>query len=436
MKPSKVVMIVGIVVLSAVVILCGMLYNSGQNSIDSLVTDYHNNTQAFDRTQVSTIVEQLPSKNEEDGDAGFNYNEYDPTQITSWIDACKVAHHLMYHAGLWYSTSDEATINGMLVEQDCSGYIGVAMYLFGKQGDMSAVTTNSIQGIVGLTNVGEPGLSDLQQGDILVYSNHIEVFDRVDGKDAVVYSWGSSQSAEGAYLEGVNDHTASDCSASVTTRSSAFQSEKPTVYRFEGSTQPEPPPEPTPPPTKPEKPPIVGIPPATGTKELNFPLLVNQHDSAFNGVNLGTSSKSVTKVGCFASSIQMCANYLSSTSAWSSSQVASNFKLDYFTKGGGVNSSAYMSALTGGKYGMTGANSNPSIETVQGYIDAGIPVIMHFTAITEPYYTSGSGTHFVVIYGYNDSDFLVHDPSNFKLKQIKKSDACTKSSIEFRFITK
>ena len=56
-------------------------------------------------------------------------------------------------------------------------------------------------------------------------------------------------------------------------------------------------------------------------------------------------------------------------------------------------SSAYMSALTGGKYGMTGANSNPSVETVQGYIDDGIPVIMHFTAITEPYYTSGSGTH-------------------------------------------
>lgn len=266
MRPQRVVAIVGALVLIAVLIICGLMYTSDQNEIDDLVSRHNRTSQNFDRTSVVTIIEQLEPPKE---DVEFEFNEilFETSDITSLLDACIKAHHLLYHAGYIYSTTDTGNINGFTVQLDCSGYVGIALYLYGLQTDMSSVTESRLQNNDNLENLGTLDSYMYEEGDILVYDNHIEVFVQKDASSGIdVYQWGSSKTAEGLYNEGVGDHSVDACTANVMTTSGSFASgKKPTVYRIKQNTQttpppaPEPQPSPEPQPTPSPEPP--GIPP-------------------------------------------------------------------------------------------------------------------------------------------------------------------------------
>ncbi|MCM1215026.1 MAG: C39 family peptidase [Lachnospiraceae bacterium] len=440
MKPSKVVIIVGCVVLICVLLICGLMYTTDQNEADDLLARYNKNTQHFDRTEVTTIIEEIRRDKNKDLE-DFNYTPIDTSAVTSWLEACELAHHVMWHAGMTYSTTASGTINGMFVQSDCAGYLGVAMYLYGLQGDMSAVTPVSLKNNSNLDYLGQISLSEYEPGDILVYPNHTEVYVKQinqNGYNVGVYSWGNSTTAEGLYQTDNSGHNASDCTVNILTGSGAYKgNNSPDVYRLKSGVTVSPPAPPAPQPTTdPNAPGIPTIPtpqPSTpGTKMLNLPRTVLQ--GQYSSITLGTSNATVSSVGCFASSMQMIANYLvSPNSAWSEDQVKRNFKLDCFTSGGSAYGPKYMQALTNGKYSITGDTTVHDITQVTTSIDQGRPVVLHFSGQHPPYYASSSNTHFVVVEGYDDTNLYIADPAN-KLTAIPK-DYCTKASnLSFRFI--
>lgn len=443
MRPSKVVAIVGCVVLICVLLICGLLYTTDANETDNLMSRYNKNTQRFDKTSVVTVVEEIRRTEDESIDGSESY--LDVGEIHSWLDACIAAHHLMFHSGLTYSVTGSGFIDGMSVGCDCNGYIGVAMYLYGLQSDMSTVTLVGLDSSNYFDSMGKLPLTDLQAGDILVYPGHIEVFvqsNPTSGYLVGVYNWGSHATAEGLYGSDGN-HEVKDCVQNVMTGSDTYQANQdPNVYRLNsGGQQAFNPPAQQPPAPQPPNPPgIPSQPPASsGEKKLNLPKVIDQKAAEFKDVNLGTSSKKVGNVGCFASSLQMAANYLvSPNSPWDNNTIINHFKMDMFTSGGGLQSrGGYLQALTGGKYTIGTDESLISAKRIEESIDKGLPVILHFDGFADPYYTSanGSGTHFVLVYGYNDNDILIQDPMKGRLTSMPKSAVSSSSSIKFAFIS-
>lgn len=433
MRPRRVVVTVGLIVLVAVILICGLMYTSDSNTYESLVSDFGQNTQGFDRTSVSTVVEQLNIPKEED-DYGI-WVHIDTSGITSWLDACVLAHHTMYHAGLTYQASTTVTVNGMVTESDCNGFLGIAMYLYGLQGSMASATKNLLDVNSSLTNMGVLSQADYQSGDILLYNNHIEVYVEDTASGIAVYQWGSSGTAEQLYSEGIGEHAPADCLISIKTSSGAFSMNQPTVYRLNSGAvvNPPTPPQPQPPDPSQNLPGVPTQPPSpAGAKTLNMPVLIKQGSSDYSGLKLGNSSATVASSGCFASSIQMIANYLTSpNTAWSKQQIINNFKLDYFTNSGGLNTAtSYMSKLTNGQYGVSG-DYVPALADIDKSIDNGKPVIMHFTGATQPYY-GGSG-HFLVINGYDTDTYYLMDPGA-GLQSIPRSAVSSMSTIKVRYV--
>lgn len=432
MRPRRIVVTVGLIVLIAVILICGLMYTSDSNTYESLVSDFRQNTQGFDRTSVSTIVEQLNPPKEED-DYGI-WVHIDTSNVTSWLDACLLAHHTMYHAGLTYQASTQVTLNGMITEADCNGFLGIAMYLYGLQGSMSSATKNSLDTNSSLIDMGTLSQADYQSGDILLYANHVEVYVEDIASGIAVYQWGSSGTAEGLYSEGIGEHAPADCTTSIKTSSGAFSAGQPTVYRLNSSVgNPPNPPQPQPPDPSQNLPGVPTQPPSpTGAKTLNMPVLIKQGSSDYSGLKLGNSSASVASSGCFASSIQMIANYLMSpNTAWSKQQIINNFKLDYFTSSGGLNTAtSYMSKLTNGQYGVSG-DCVPVLADIDKSIDNGKPVIMHFTGATQPYY--GGRGHFLVIKGYDADNYYLMDPGS-GLQSIPRSAVSSMSTIKVRYV--
>lgn len=432
MKPRKVVIAIGLLVLVTVLLICGLMYTSDSNTYDSIIGDFRRNTQSFEKTSVSTIVEQIDPQRDVPPVDG-NWTNIDTSQVSTWLDACELAHHSMFHAGIVYQASGDITLNGFFTEADCTGYIGVALYLYGLQQTMSAVSESSLDANSSITNMGVIPKSDYQSGDILVYNDHVEVYVSDSGNGIAVYQWGNSSTAEGLYIESVGEHSPKDCTADIKTTSSSYGTKNnPVVYRLSNTGNASPPSPPKPPQPDPgENLPGVPVQPNPGVDHmLQLPLLIKQGN--YPDVKLGTSSKTVSAVGCFASSMQMVANYMVSPNMpWTDGQIRANFKLDFFNSGGGCkNGSDYMKTLTNGAYGLSGDNT-PVIADIEKSIDSGRPVIMHFTSRTEPYY-SGTG-HFLVIRGYDDSNFYLADPGA-GLQDIPKSELTKRSTIKVRFL--
>ena len=253
MRPRNVVIAVGLVVLAVVLLICGLMYTTDQNAADNIMEQYRDNSVDFDRNSVVTIVEQVHNRDAPEEEPESNYIPIDTSVVTDWASALESAHHVLFHAGGSYAPKGTIDINGTDVYLDCSGYMGLALYLYGAKQDMSFVTEGTLNLMDNLDNLGKLGLSDLQPGDILLYDNHVEVFMYTAGGGIAVYQWGSPSTAEDLYDHGRKDHDPAACGQSILTTSDAWKSKAPpTVYRFTSATvqnPPTPPPQPTATPT-------------------------------------------------------------------------------------------------------------------------------------------------------------------------------------------
>lgn len=434
MRPRHVVTVVGLIVLAAVLVICGLMYTTDQNQADDLLKQYSSAKHNFDRTNVYTILETIGDNN--DNDASENPVPYTTSDITSFLDACVKAHHIFYHGGLQYDAANTYPLNQWQICPDCAGYVGFALYLYGTQIEPSPVTTNRLRALSDLHEVQYSSVSDLLPGDILVYNSHVEVLEEVVGSEIHVCQWGSHQTAEGLYTEGVTDHEVDACTANVTTTSGTFASgQTPVVFRFSGASASNPPPAPNPQPNP--SPPIPGIPPQptpnptpTGQKVLNIPKHVSQSAAPWGSTSLGGSKNTVSKSGCFASSIIMMAMYYNGK-AYTDDQIMAIFGNSKYFSGPDLKSSAMLSDLCGRT--LSGKTVVTDKSTIVKSIDAGNPVILHFTALISGVYEHGSGTHFVVVKGYDDAGVIIEDP-NDHITHVDWSVALSGKNIEYRLV--
>lgn len=222
MSPKKTTGIVCAILLLSTIMIVGLLYRSNVNESSDLLAEYNKNTQHFDRTQSSTIIEEIKN------DSGEDSNDFTPTipgvddepvvpgtpTSTDFVQALSVVHKLFGHSGLKYSLGGSGTlVNGDGVRTDCSGYISYALYYQGVFSKGQRYDSASMPNAPGLDNVTSSinSPSDLLPGDILVYNNHVEAY----AGNGRVYNWGGHASAEDKY-SACSGHDHKTCTADST----------------------------------------------------------------------------------------------------------------------------------------------------------------------------------------------------------------------------
>lgn len=103
-----------------------------------------------------------------------------------------------------YSQKDwlSITVNGqpMSVRQDCSGFVGACLMVYGSMsGPISSATLRSAASIPKFVKFncsisGNSGWDSLQKGDIIVSDHHTEIFSHCDGNNHYVWNCGSDKS--------------------------------------------------------------------------------------------------------------------------------------------------------------------------------------------------------------------------------------------------
>lgn len=119
------------------------------------------------------------------------------SSTSSWLDICANVHRCFGSQGCVYAYGSKRAITGLdgnniIIRQDCSGYVGYCMYVYGKTGDQLGVNSASDFSAYGMTPVSE---ADLQAGDIIQYNGHVEVY----AGNGRVYNWGGAASAQNKY---------------------------------------------------------------------------------------------------------------------------------------------------------------------------------------------------------------------------------------------
>lgn len=210
MSPRKTTGIVCAVILVSTILIVGLLYRSNVNEASDLLAQYNKNTQHFDKTQTSTVIEEIRDKDGGPPDftptipiPGVPQPNPSPApmpnpEASDFLEALSIVHHLYGHSGLKYQYGGSGTLtNGDSVRTDCSGYVSYALAYYGVFSHGTVYSSSNFYTAPGLTevtsNIHSEG--DLQAGDILCYNGHVEVY-AGNGK---IYNWGGSSSAEDKY---------------------------------------------------------------------------------------------------------------------------------------------------------------------------------------------------------------------------------------------
>lgn len=126
---------------------------------------------------------------------------------SSWLAICKSVHNAFGGAGFHYVLGGTGSLtydgNTDRVRKDCSGYVGYCMYKYGIANSPTPITSGSDLTAFGCTEVSK---DQMQGGDIIEYSGHIEVLSSYENGQLKVYNWGGHKSAEDRYA-GVADPT-------------------------------------------------------------------------------------------------------------------------------------------------------------------------------------------------------------------------------------
>lgn len=230
MTPRKVTGIVCAVLLISTILIVGLLYRSNLNESSDLMAQYNKNTQHFDRTDTTTVIEEIKQTESGSGDllpvinkpnSGNNNIPGIPQSPTSgqggavsFIEALDSVHKLFGHAGLKYGVGNNTSLpNGDKVRSDCSGYVSYALYVAGVFPKGYAPPSADFPSATGLVKVSDSikDLADLQPGDICVMPGHVEVY----AGNNRVYNWGSASSAEDKYA-GCSGHDNTSCTVDST----------------------------------------------------------------------------------------------------------------------------------------------------------------------------------------------------------------------------
>lgn len=417
--PTKVVKIICTILIVSVFAIIGTMYTSDPNEIDDLVSKFNANTQNFQRTTVSTVIEESEEDNTDVDNSLFV--DFDTAGVTDFITACKLAHNVLGHAGVDYSTTQQATINYITTDLDCNGYVGYALYLYGANpGCLPA--DEVVSGVSGLTKV-DPAQHTLVAGDILIYSNHVEVYYSGSSGSYEAFNWGSHDTAAGAYKsDDTTSHSVASCTVSGLCTSPRDFSDLVEVYTWNGNSSYTPPPQSTQPSPSP---PIPGTGGTSGGSSSggtsNYVQSVwNKNDVDFlydtialykqgnyPNLYLGKSGVSVSDAGCFVTSIlnMVCASNNKTTenfNKWQNVLTASTSGTgNYFTAKGGLQNHCDFAKACG----FNGSNYERIYDVkasiVKDKLDNGSYVIVWYDGGNAMY--SGN-SHFVFVAGYDYKD--------------------------------
>lgn len=268
MKPKHIMAIIAFIIGFSVLAICVTMFSNDSDNFEDVVSKFNQVTQQFQRTEVSTVIEETEREKDVYEDTGI-WLDIDTSNINGWPEACALAHHVLGHAtqyGVRYSTSQQAVINGVTVNTDCSGFVGLALYLYGAQDDASDATEKSLKNIAGLQSIDDLSNYTPEVGDIVLYGynnrlSHIEVVATVNGSDITfTFNWGDMKSAESLYF---NDNTAGHnpdvCPVVTNTVPSEDRGDLLYVFRFDSNTSYQPPNPPTTPPQQATNPNIPGV---------------------------------------------------------------------------------------------------------------------------------------------------------------------------------
>lgn len=426
--PQKVVKIVCAILVITVFVIIGTMYTSDPNVIDSTVAKYHKNTQEFQRTQVSTIILETEEDNETEIDTNVAV-DFDTSTITTFLEACKLAHNVFGHAGAFYSTKAEITINHVTTGMDCNGYLGYALHLYGANAQCSPANQNLLDSIKGLQRLD--ATTTPTAGDIMLYSDHVEVY--VDANQ--VYSWGSADQGEQQYsTDDVSNHTVGSCLVIGT--SNPYKGNLVSIYRFDGNQNYTPPQQSVDPTPNPPMPGGSSTLPVTTSE--NMPWDKSKVDFLYDKVVLykqveepqrnyvigsGNSSKTVKGVGCYACSVLNAVISLgvdedTALELWKNNLTNPAY---FGPSADMIDSSSFASQLSSMNYAGSGKIYPASTLDIVDYMkaDPNNRAIIQYTGNIPGVYSGKS--HFVWVCGYNYSDLngdgteeltlLIADPS-------------------------
>lgn len=208
---KKLPQIIIAVALTISVVLGFMIFKvTTDDNTDSILSAYTNNSSSLRKPiSVSEIRLQLQKQGEsEEGvnppvpDSGTHEEHPSLGTPSNWLQICDACHKSMGMQGLKYAYGGAATItdlkgNKYRVRTDCSGYVSYCLYTAGL---IDANTRKTSQTFGSLDCTEEVDVSDMQPGDLLVYSGHIDIY-AGNGKK---WNWGSHSSAEDKYVGVLN----------------------------------------------------------------------------------------------------------------------------------------------------------------------------------------------------------------------------------------
>lgn len=231
MKPSNIVKACAVVVISTVLCVCVMNFTSEDDA--TLISSSNRNiTQNYNRTVVSSRASSL-GKTEISTDPNLPGvpNSQFANEWLEWLDKC---HKQMGGQGCTYVWGGYLTIthfdgNPLRVREDCSGYVGYALYSFGRLSSPTGVTSSTVYSDYGFTPMGNGHtMEELVAGDIVAWpGKHVQVYAGTDERGHLWYNWGGYTTTSALY-EGVQDvnsvvSTTLICSRPITNAN---------VYRF------------------------------------------------------------------------------------------------------------------------------------------------------------------------------------------------------------
>ncbi len=209
MRPSSIVKSCVIVVASGVVCICGMNFSDTEDTerikeLNKFVT------QNYQRTLVNSKVTALSNaQGNTTADPGIP-GVADPVSNDEWINWLDKCHKAFGGQGLIYDYGGEEYIthfdgSSIKVRQDCSGYIGYALYCAGYYpASPLHLTSGSDYSVAGFTNMGSLPMEQLKPGDLVAWSGHIQAFAGTDDRGYIWYNWGDHSTAQDLYA-GVSD---------------------------------------------------------------------------------------------------------------------------------------------------------------------------------------------------------------------------------------
>lgn len=202
MSIKKIVGTVALTLIVGVSTVVGLLYTTDEEA-DEIVSQYHKATQDFRQTTVTTTIANV-SENENEPAINIPGNGDSIAPNNTWIGICDSVHKAWGASGLTYAYGayNTATYNGQQysVRTDCSGYVGFCLYIAGLSTSTTPISSSSTVAYVQSIGGAVVDQASIKQGDILVYTGHVEIFDHIgDDGNSYVYNWGGHASTSDLY---------------------------------------------------------------------------------------------------------------------------------------------------------------------------------------------------------------------------------------------